>query len=58
VAWAIGRVLSSWLVGVSPHDGVALAGAAGAVLLASFVACAIPARRAAAIDPVRALKAE
>jgi ABC-type lipoprotein release transport system permease subunit len=50
--------LSAWLVGVSPRDGVALASAAGAVLFASLVACAVPARRASAIDPVRALKVE
>jgi putative ABC transport system permease protein len=58
IAWMLGRLLSAWLVGVSPHDGVALASAAGAVLLASLVACAVPARRASAIDPVRALKVE
>lgn len=57
-AWVLGRLLSAWLIGVSPHDGPAFAGAAGAVLLASLVACAIPAWRAAHIDPVRALKAE
>jgi putative ABC transport system permease protein len=58
IAWMLGRLLSAWLVGVSPHDGVALVGAAAAVLLASLVACAIPARRASTIDPVRALKVE
>jgi predicted permease len=60
IALAVGAslLLSSFLVGLGPVDPVAFAGAvvllAGAMLLASIV----PARRAARMDPMRALRAE
>ena len=57
-AWMLSHVLSAWLVGVTPHDAVAFATSAGLVAAASLVACAIPARRAAAVDPAIALRAE
>lgn len=57
-AFASSRFLSSWLVGVQPHDTIAFALSAGAVSLVSLAACALPARRAATIDPVRALRVE
>lgn len=57
-AFATSRLLGSWLVGVPPHDFVAFTLAGLAVLAASVVACAAPARRAARIDPARALRVE
>jgi ABC-type antimicrobial peptide transport system permease subunit len=57
-AWSLSHLLSTWLVGVAPHDATAYAGAALAVVLAAVIACAIPAARAAAIDPAIALRAE
>jgi ABC-type antimicrobial peptide transport system permease subunit len=57
-AWMLTHVLSAWLVGVSPHDALAFAIAGGVVCAASLVACSIPARRAARIDPAIALRAE
>jgi ABC-type antimicrobial peptide transport system permease subunit len=51
-------LLSTWLVGVTPHDALAYVLAALAVMLAALVACAIPAARAAAIDPAIALRVE
>jgi predicted permease len=57
-AWSLSHLLSTWLVGVAPHDVIAYAGAAVAVMLAAMVACAIPAARAAAIDPAVALRVE
>ena len=57
-AWSLSRLLSTWLVGVTPHDIMAYAGAALAVTAAALIACAIPAARAAAIDPAVALRVE
>jgi len=57
-AWALSRLLSRQLVGVSPTDPVAYAGAAAAVGLVALAASWIPARRATRIDPVTALRCE
>ena len=57
-AWSMSHLLSAWLVGVTPHDVIAYAGAALAVIVAALIACAIPAARAAAIDPAVALRLE
>jgi len=54
-AWAAGRALSSLLHGVSPHDPWSLAAAAALLLAIAVGATAVPARRAARIDPARAL---
>lgn len=57
-AWMLSRLLASWLVGITPHDPAAFGIAGLLVGAASLVACAIPARRAARIDPVVALRVE
>jgi len=54
----LSRLLSTWLVGVTRHDIMAYTGAALAVTAAALIACAIPAARAAAIDPAVALRVE
>ena len=58
VAFAVTRLLSSVLYGVKTNDLVAFAGVslllAGVAILASY----IPARRAASIEPMQALRAE
>jgi ABC-type lipoprotein release transport system permease subunit len=46
------------LYGVGPTDVVALGGAAALLALAALVASWIPARRAARLDPVVALRSE
>jgi putative ABC transport system permease protein len=51
-------LLRSFLFGVSPFDPVVLAMAAIAVLLLALAASALPATRAASIDPMQALRGE
>jgi macrolide transport system ATP-binding/permease protein len=53
-----GHLMSSQLFEVSGYDPMALAGAAAILGLCAAVAGFIPARRAASIDPIRALRIE
>ena len=52
------RLLQTYLLTVSPADPVAFAGAATLLALVTVAASAIPARRAAAANPIIALRAE
>ena len=52
------KLLSSLLFGVKPVDAVTFAAAAGALVVAALAASYIPARRAAAVDPVETLRGE
>ena len=58
VALALARLLRSQLFGVSPADPLALAAAILSLLAVALAAAALPARRAASIDPNTALRAE
>jgi len=53
-----GQLIASQLYGVSTWDPVALGIAAGALALSAFAAAIIPARRAASISPLEALRVE
>jgi putative ABC transport system permease protein len=55
-ALALGRALSSLLFGIRPWDPVTFVGVATLVALVAAVACSMPARQAARIDPSRALR--
>jgi predicted permease len=57
-AFALGRVLESLLFGVQPTDAVVATIAIGALTTVAGVAAWIPARRAARVDPLIALRAE
>lgn len=52
------RYIESFLWGVAPYEPAVLAGAAVAVLVAVALAGFVPARRAALVDPMRALRNE
>ena len=56
MALAATRVLQTVLYGVSPTDPLTLAFAAGILASASFAAAAVPARRAASVSPLDALR--
>ena len=55
VAAGITRWMSSLLFGVTPVDAATFAAAASVLVLAALAASYLPARRAAAVDPVRTL---
>jgi predicted permease len=57
-AWMSTRLVASMLYGLAPRDPVAIAVAGGILLLASGLAGYLPARRAARVDPLVALRAE
>jgi len=55
-ALAASRLLASQLYGVEPHDPVTFAAMAAILGVLSLLACYLPARRAARIDPAEVLK--
>jgi macrolide transport system ATP-binding/permease protein len=57
-ALAGGRWLESFLYGISSVDGMTYAGVALLLGLVALIACLIPARRAASVDPLVALRSE
>ena len=57
-AAGVARGLSSLLYGVGPYDAATFAVVAGSVLVATSVASLLPARRAARVDPLIALKGD
>jgi len=58
VAAGLTRIMASWLYGISPLDPVTYAAVALGVLTAAAAASYLPARRAATLNPVAALRAE
>jgi putative ABC transport system permease protein len=58
VAVGATRLLASFLFGVPPTDFVAFGGAAALLAAVALIASWLPARRAAAVDPMIALRAE
>jgi putative ABC transport system permease protein len=56
VAASTGRYLASFLFGVTPEDPAAFVAVGVALTAIAAVACGIPARRAAKVDPIDALR--
>ena len=58
LAFASARLVSSLLFQVSPYDPALAVGAVCALLAVGTTACLLPARRAASVDPMQALRSE
>jgi predicted permease len=58
LALASGRLVTGFLYGVKAHDGWTLAGAAVLLFLSGMLAAYLPARRAAGVNPMEALRSE
>jgi predicted permease len=58
VAFGSARLVSGLLYQISPYDPVLSAGAVGVLLAVGATACLLPAGRAAAVEPMRALRTE
>ena len=56
--FAVGRLLTTQLYQISPHNPLLLGATAIMLALAALLACLIPARRASHVDPIIALRAE
>jgi len=57
-AWVVGRLMRGMVYGVGVMDPKAFAVVALMLLGAALLACLVPARRAASVDPVVALRQE
>jgi putative ABC transport system permease protein len=57
-SWWATRALQTFLFGIEPVDPVSFAAATLLIVVASLLACYLPARRALRIDPVAALRAD
>jgi ABC-type antimicrobial peptide transport system permease subunit len=57
-AFAVVRLMTSLLFGISPTDVSVMAGGAILLILVALAACLVPAFRAASIDPIEALRGE
>src|SRR6058998_994735 len=57
-AFALGRLIASQLYEVSAHNPALLAGSTVLLAAIALIACLLPARRAAMVDPVQALRTE
>ena len=56
IAFAVTRLMGELLYGVSPTDPIVFSSVIGIITLVGLVACWLPARRAAALDPLKALR--
>jgi predicted permease len=58
LAWFISKLMASMLFKLSTHDPISFAAAGLGTLLVSIAAALIPARRAASVEPMQALRSE
>jgi ABC-type antimicrobial peptide transport system permease subunit len=57
-AIALTHLMGNLLFNISPTDPATLAGVGALLTVVALAACLIPARRAASVDPMRALRTE
>jgi putative ABC transport system permease protein len=57
-SFAVTRVMANLLIGVSPTDATTFTAVAAVLTVVALLACYIPARRAARLDPMLALRTE
>jgi hypothetical protein len=58
MAWFAARLADSYVFGVKPHDALTFTTVALMLAASSLLATWLPARRAAAVDPIQALRSE
>ncbi len=58
VSYEATRLLTKLLYGVTPLDGASFGMGAAVLVLVGVLACAVPTRRALAVDPILAIRAE
>jgi len=58
IAWLLSKLASSFLYGIQPHDALTFALVPPFLTAIALAACWVPARRAASIDPMKALRTE
>jgi predicted permease len=57
-SWFAARVIQAFLFGVGGHDPMTILSVCGLLAVSGLIAAMIPARRAASIDPMQALRTE
>lgn len=57
-AWMLAKLSASFLYGIQPHDVLTFTIVPPLLILIALAACWVPARRAASVDPVTALRSE
>jgi ABC-type antimicrobial peptide transport system permease subunit len=57
-AWMLSKLAGSFLYGIQPHDALTFAVVPPFLAVIALIACWFPARRAASIEPMQALRIE
>ncbi|MBS1803827.1 MAG: ABC transporter permease [Acidobacteria bacterium] len=57
-AWMVTRVMRSFLFGVSAHDPATVISVSALMIVCGLIAVVVPAKRAASIEPMQALRTE